>query len=57
MFVYDSNSGLLFVAFTLENVEPLQVIEALKAIATFLHSAFGGLSEEKVSCHFRGHTG
>lgn len=48
MIVYDSSSGLLFVAYTLDNLQPLQVIEALKAITTFLHSAFGGLSEEKV---------
>eukprot|EP00892_Ulva_mutabilis_P007478 jgi/Ulvmu1/5101/UM021_0118.1 len=48
MIVYDSSSGLLFVAYTLDNLQPLQVIESLKAITTFLHSAFGGLSEEKV---------
>lgn len=47
MVVYDSSSGLLFVAYTLENMQPLQIIEALKAITTCLHSAFGGLSEEK----------
>jgi hypothetical protein len=47
MVVYDSNSGLLFVAYTLENMQPLQIIEALKAITMCLHSAFGGLSEEK----------
>lgn len=50
MVVYDSSSGLLFVAYTLENMQPLQIIEALKAITTCLHSAFGGLSEEKVCC-------
>lgn len=48
MIVYDSSSGLLFVAYTLDNLQPLQVIESLKAITMFLHSAFGGLSEEKV---------
>lgn len=47
MVVYDSSSGLLFVAYTLENMQPLQIIEALKAITMCLHSAFGGLSEEK----------
>jgi hypothetical protein len=47
MFVYEC-SGLLFVAFTLENMQPLQVFEALRAITVFLQSAFGGLTEEKV---------
>ena len=50
MVVYDSSSGLLFVAYTLENMQPLQIIEALKAITMCLHSAFGGRSEEKVCC-------
>jgi hypothetical protein len=54
MVVYDSSSGLLFVAYTLENMQPLQIIEALKAITTCLHSAFGGLSEEK-ACSFLVH--
>lgn len=48
MLVYDSQAGLLLVAFTLENVAPLQALEALKGVASILHSAFGGLSEEKV---------
>jgi hypothetical protein len=47
MCVYDC-SGLLFVAFTLENMQPLQVFEALRAITVFLQAAFGGLTEEKV---------
>jgi hypothetical protein len=47
MFVYDC-CGLLFVAFTLENMQPLQVLESLRAITVFLQSAFGGLTEEKV---------
>jgi hypothetical protein len=47
MFVYEC-SGLLFVAFTLENMQPLQVFEALRSITVFLQSAFGGLTEEKV---------
>lgn len=47
MFVYDC-SGLLFVAFTLENMQPLQVFESLRAITVFLQAAFGGLTEEKV---------
>jgi hypothetical protein len=47
MFVYDC-CGLLFVAFTMENMQPLQVFESLRAITVFLQSAFGGLTEEKV---------
>ena len=47
MFVYDCG-GLLFVAFTLENMQPLQVFESLRAITVFLQAAFGGLTEEKV---------
>lgn len=47
MFVYDC-CGLLFVAFTLENMQPLKVLESLRAVTVFLQSAFGGLTEEKV---------
>lgn len=47
MAVYE-HCNLLFVAFTLENMQPLQILETLRAITTFLQSAFGGLTEEKV---------
>lgn len=46
MAVYE-HCNLLFVAFTLENMQPLQILEALRAITTLLQSAFGGLTEEK----------